>query len=250
MSVENLMQVVRPPSSSLDGAPRGTNAKYFYSEMFRNLCEKEFRSFAKTASKEVTAWGGRPAMPRSFYIPKTAPNLKQIPEGQDLDLEFWSYEDSKGGIYGLAFWGKQNKPLWHYHFRSQDQLDKQIQETIQSRKSHVDTMQERRQKRLEYKHNLKEGDILYSSWGYDQTNIDFYQVIEVGEKSVKIRGIGSKIVDSSPGSDMVAAVPGSFHGPTMTKMVGQGDVVRISSYASAYPWDGKPKHETAAGYGH
>lgn len=47
MSVENMMQVVRPPSSSLDGAPRGTNARYFYSEMFRNICNKEFRSFIK-----------------------------------------------------------------------------------------------------------------------------------------------------------------------------------------------------------
>lgn len=47
MSMENLMQVVRPPSSSLEGAPRGTNARYYYVEMFRDLCGKEFRSFVK-----------------------------------------------------------------------------------------------------------------------------------------------------------------------------------------------------------
>jgi hypothetical protein len=36
------------------------------------------------------------------------------------------------------------------------------------------------------------GTVLYSSWGYDQTNIDFYQIIEVNAKSIKIRRIASK----------------------------------------------------------
>lgn len=57
MSADNLMQVVRPPSASLDGAPRGTNARYFYAEMFRNLCDKEFRSFVKTAKNFVAHTG-------------------------------------------------------------------------------------------------------------------------------------------------------------------------------------------------
>ena len=38
MAVGNLMQVVRPPSQFLDGAPRGTNAQYYYAEMFRGAC--------------------------------------------------------------------------------------------------------------------------------------------------------------------------------------------------------------------
>jgi hypothetical protein len=38
MSVDNLKQIVRPPSASLEGAPRGTNVQYAYSEMFRECC--------------------------------------------------------------------------------------------------------------------------------------------------------------------------------------------------------------------
>jgi len=131
-------------------------------------------------AKEIVAWEGRMNFPRSFYIPKNAPGLKQLDEGKDVGLEFWSYEDGKGGIYGLAFGGKANKPLWHYRFRSPDQFEKQVKETIDSRKSHAETMDKRRQERTQYRHTLKEGDILYSSWGYDQTNIDFYQVVAVG----------------------------------------------------------------------
>ena len=37
---------------------------------------------------------------------------------------------------------------------------------------------------------VKVNDIFYSSWGYDQTNIDFYQVIDVLPNSVKVVKIG------------------------------------------------------------
>ena len=34
------------------------------------------------------------------------------------------------------------------------------------------------------------GDIFVCSWGYDQTNIDYYKVLEVKNKSVVISAIG------------------------------------------------------------
>jgi hypothetical protein len=37
----------------------------------------------------------------------------------------------------------------------------------------------------------KVGDILVSSWGYDQTNIDYFQVVRTSDKSVWIREIES-----------------------------------------------------------
>ncbi len=46
MSVGNLMQCVKTPSEFLPGAPKGTNARYFYAEMFREICaEREFAFF-------------------------------------------------------------------------------------------------------------------------------------------------------------------------------------------------------------
>ena len=41
------------------------------------------------------------------------------------------------------------------------------------------------------------GKIFYSSWGYEQTNIDFYEVVEVSKsgKSLTLQQIGSKIVE-------------------------------------------------------
>ena len=38
-------------------------------------------------------------------------------------------------------------------------------------------------------HNIKIGDIFYNSWGYEQTNIDFYQVVAVTKKTISLRQV-------------------------------------------------------------
>lgn len=117
----------------------------------------------------------------------------------------------------------------------------------------------------------KVGDILRCSWGYDQTNIDFYKVVAVvGKASVRIRKLGCKRVGGDVGYDLVVPSdvflvdPPSYkaqdpgYGPEGTlhriQKTGSSDTerysVKISSYSWAYPWDGKPEHETASGYGH
>lgn len=44
-------------------------------------------------------------------------------------------------------------------------------------------------KPIEFEHGYKVGDILYSSWGYEQTNLDFFQVVAVTEKSIRIKEV-------------------------------------------------------------
>ena len=39
----------------------------------------------------------------------------------------------------------------------------------------------------EFRRSLRVGDILYSSWGWEQTNIDFYQVIAIRGCTVRLR---------------------------------------------------------------
>lgn len=101
----------------------------------------------------------------------------------------------------------------------------------------------------------KVGDILYSSWGYDQTNIDFYEVRRVMGSMIVIQGLKSKIVRSSGDTDYVVPVTGQYKGaPLRRKFVprwsGKGYAVRIEFSISASLWNGTPKGETAFGYGH
>ena len=42
------------------------------------------------------------------------------------------------------------------------------------------------------KERLAVGEILSSSWGYEQTNWDFYQIVKVSNKSIWLREIESE----------------------------------------------------------
>lgn len=102
------------------------------------------------------------------------------------------------------------------------------------------------------------GDILVCSWGYDQTNIDYYQVVGVTKSSVKIREILKTRLESdgSGTQDAMIPLPNRFDGEkTMTKRVRmatdrQSYSCAIESFASAYLWDGSPRYQTGACYGH
>lgn len=100
---------------------------------------------------------------------------------------------------------------------------------------------------------VKVGMVFYTSWGYDQTNVDFYQVVEVTPKGVKVRQVGSRSVGTEGSCDYV--VPGKgFIGEPMFKRLRKDHngkpAFRVASYASAYLWDGSMKYQTAAGWGH
>ena len=100
------------------------------------------------------------------------------------------------------------------------------------------------------------GDVLYTSWGYDQTNIDFYQVVAIKGSSVVVRKIRKEYLPSqSRTTDLVAPVLGAFVGPPMTRRVQKlthntDYTVKCDGSYYGWLWNGQPKQQTAAGYGH
>ena len=104
---------------------------------------------------------------------------------------------------------------------------------------------------------VKVGDIFYSSWGYDQTNVDFYEVVGLTGASVKVREVAQERLSSDGyGSDQVVPVPGDYIGEVMTKRISDARhwsgtaSIKISQSTSAYLWDGTPRRQTSMGWGH
>ena len=55
------------------------------------------------------------------------------------------------------------------------------------------------------KYGVKVGDLFSASWGYEQTNVDFFQVVAlVGESSVRVREVNLPMIDESAVSGMSA----------------------------------------------
>lgn len=100
------------------------------------------------------------------------------------------------------------------------------------------------------KTGLEVGDVLVSSWGYEQTNVDFYKVIgpaAVGHFATLVK-VGQQYVSGDHWAGTVVAVPDQVIGAPFRKKVKgggySGPAVKIASYAHAVPWDGKPQTQT------
>lgn len=150
----------------------------------------------------------------------------------------------------MIFIGKQNKPVTNAYFYSEESRESHIQKIIQSVEYNKKKTAERRQER-KAPHSLEVGKILVSSWGYDQTNIDFYEVTKlIGSTMVEIRRLHERLVSVEGTYQYVEPIPGQYvetgwRAETMRKRVcPRTNSVSLNSFASAYPWKGKPECET------
>lgn len=130
-----------------------------------------------------------------------------------------------GCCYRLKSKSRFPKPLFNYRFRSVERMIEYCSEWIERVEANINSENERKAKKKEAQkamnHNFKEGMIIYNSWGYDQTNIDFYQVVESKEKSIKLRKICKSYVEGSEGfmSANVKPVENAFIGEPFLKKV-------------------------------
>jgi len=93
---------------------------------------------------------------------------------------------------------------------------------------------------------ITEGQILASSWGYEQTNVDFYRVERIAGQFAVLQKLGSK--ETSDGElamtgravpDEAVLVSARFR-RKIHKASWGSTFVQITPYAYAYPWDGQP----------
>ena len=80
---------------------------------------------------------------------------------------------------------------------------------------------------------VRVGDVFYAIWGYDQTNVDYYQVVELnGATMVTLRKIGEDREASAWMQGYSTPKPGKFVGGPIRRKV-SGDGVSIDSVRAA-----------------
>jgi hypothetical protein len=107
-----------------------------------------------------------------------------------------------GQYVAAAFRGTAGKPEFHYSFQNEAAMMARITEFTRSVEADMRYRAEERAKIQAMRDSIqvKPGDVFVHVWGYDQTNVDYYQVVEVKAQSVVIREI-AQLVESS-GLDM------------------------------------------------
>lgn len=123
--------------------------------------------------------------------------------GIELSFDTKPNADILNSIKSLGFRWHNQKKLW-YAKQTEERLAKakeiaggNISATAKNTKSEP--------KEVVNKYGVKVGDLFYCSWGYEQTNVDFFQVISlVGESSVRIREVSPKKIKEDATCPMAA----------------------------------------------
>jgi len=175
------------------------------------------------------------------FIPEIERYHATVITVEDVNAVVYVYEHNQR-FYAKAFQGRRSKPDFHYYYRSAEQRDQKVNEFLTSVKASQDAKRKRRMERQNFRHTLREGDILANSWGYDQTNVDFYQVVEVSAKSVGIMEIAQHVEYTTSMSGTAIPCPNTFVDEwPCRKTVQPGNLLKMK-FGYATPWDGKPRY--------
>lgn len=188
---------------------------------------------------------GRFTLTREFYIPAEGREIDT--EGTDATVYTWE-RVGEGKIDYLAkgFHGKAAKPDFHYRFSTAERRAEYIAQYLDGRRQRAERISTYRREKAQ-PHSLKVGDLLSSSWGYDQTNIEFYEVTRViGAHTVEIREVAQERTQTGFMQGDCSPVRGRYLSPPTRHRASADGSVKVRDFGVwARPWDGRREHWTA-----
>ena len=160
------------------------------------------------------------------------------------------YTNKKNQPAAIAYIGKQSKPYFHYRFVNESQRAAHVEEFFASMKQTFEFKQARETEKAQG-HSIKVNDVLYASWGYDQTNIQFFQVVAVKGSMVTFREIAQNMVEGSAGfmCESVTARRDSFLSKEFTRRANGRNHVTFAKSKGGYKlhlsaYDGRPLYQS------
>ena len=165
----------------------------------------------------------------SFFL-KDATNIEKIFK-DNINAVVYSFTKIIKDVetpLAIAFVGNAKKYSFYYRYNSPEERAERIESFFDNLKKRLEWKNEHKLKSKKAKDQMADkiqvGTLLHGSWGYEQTNCEFYQVIEkLSKYKVVIREIGGKVVEDSEGHDCcdLNPVKDSFtNKEPITKMIG------------------------------
>lgn len=182
--------------------------------------------------------------PREFYIPQHSSKV------QDKNSDAVVYvREVAGKFWAVGFLGKQAKPAFNYTFKTEEARAKYAASFFKNRQDTLARKQTRHVERRDYQHSFKVGDIFSTHWGYDQTNIEHFECVEVLGKMIVVREIAQEREETGHMTGRCVPVPGKFIGEPLKRLAAQGGVkickVRWASYCKPTEIAGMKVYESA-----
>lgn len=167
---------------------------------------------------------------RDFYVPAGATKFAD----KASSAVVYAYTNTDGEPCAVAFHGKASKPAWRFRFRNEAQRAKRAAEHFQRIQAWEDRRASHRSSRTAFKHSFKVGDVFKTCWGYDQTNVEFFECTAVKGKMIEVREIAQEAVEDGSLAFSGRCVPmlGKYIGEPLRRRPSQYGV-RIDNVRSA-----------------
>jgi hypothetical protein len=182
-------------------------------------------------------------------------NAEERIQARYIPAGFTIYRQAAGGIVyaapdkmrAIAYRGTAMRHEWHYRFRSLSEFEQTCDGFFESLKAHEEFKQKRANDRKNFEVKIKVGDIIDTSWGYDQTNVEFFQVVHISGKLATVREIAQHETEQTgPFSSRVEAVRDQFLTDSKEircRIQFPGDSMNIEGHGGSL-WDGHPVHSS------
>lgn len=132
--------------------------------------------------------------------------INQELNGIEIRFDAKPLQATLDGLKKLGFRWHRQKKLW-YAKKTPERLE--LAQAIANSEDYAEQIRAEEPKKKKAKsekknaYGVKIGDIFSASWGYEQTNNNFFQVVAlVGEKSVRVREVNPSIVSRKSVSGM------------------------------------------------
>lgn len=172
---------------------------------------------------------------RCRYVPA---GYVLMAEDADLGIEVFGNPERN---VAMGYSGRRNRADFNYRFGNAERMNAYIAEYVAGIVAQRDRVAQRRAERVAAARSaaVSVGDIFQASWGYDQTNIDYYQVVAVRGQMMDIREIGCMSEGNGlPDQGVCVPAPNCFVGENVRRVriqaSGESVYFRVNSFSSAY----------------
>lgn len=171
---------------------------------------------------------------RDFYIPAGAVRVRHKASSAVAYLYPCRNRDGTAGRpAAMVFAGKQQKPAWRAYFDTDAIRAQRVGAYFAAIEAQEARQAERRAERAAKGRGVDVGDVLMAMWGYDQTNIDYYEIVGlVGKTMVEIRAIAAEREETEWQQGKSVPAPGRYIGEVMRRVAKDGRV-KIDDVRSA-----------------
>lgn len=157
---------------------------------------------------------------RELYVKSDWEKIS-LPDGLPVGTECWLYGRNVAGSerFGVCFFlAKQNKPYLYRYFYTIGQRQEAVNSLVRGLLAAQSEKAARRDAKKAAVCPFKVGDILHGSWGYDQTNVEFWRVTAVQGRKLTIQECKHEVVPGSEGYLCEHVTPGETFGPEIVKI--------------------------------